>query len=179
MSDIICGKWMPRAGAYCARGLGHPPGLCASPEAMESQRQRGRARERVYDPADVVRWRVAHRLKRYGLTQESFHKLLADQGYACAMCREPFTEGKPVQIDHDHNLGCHPSEKGACDRCRRGLLCPRCNTALGYIEKYSEMARAYLGQAQRRSRSGQSRSYPSEYPRAEHSSSPSTSKTYR
>lgn len=94
MSDIICGKWMPRAGAYCARGLGHPPGLCASPEAMESQRQRGRARERVYDPADVVRWR------------------------------------------------------------------------------------AYLGQAQRESRSGQSRGYPSEYPRAEHSGSPSTSKTY-
>jgi len=49
-----------------------------------------------------------------------------------------------VYIDHDHNLGCHAGEKQACDRCRRGLACLRCNAGLGYIEQMREMARAYL-----------------------------------
>ncbi|HEX6523777.1 MAG TPA: endonuclease domain-containing protein [Streptosporangiaceae bacterium] len=113
---------------------------------MERQRQRGAAARptRVYDPAAVQRWRATHRLKRYGLTQESFDILLGIQGHACAMCHEPFQDGDAIHIDHDHNLGCHPDEKRACDRCRRGLLCLRCNTALGYIEGYAELARAYV-----------------------------------
>jgi hypothetical protein len=28
----------------------------------------------------------------------------------------------------------------ACDACRRGLLCLRCNTGLGYIERMGDMA---------------------------------------
>jgi hypothetical protein len=88
---------------------------------------------------------LASKLKRYGLTQETFDRLLEKQGYACGMCHEPFGEEQPVFIDHDHTLGCHPGEKQACDKCRRGLLCLRCNTALGYIERHGELARAYLG----------------------------------
>jgi hypothetical protein len=76
--------------------------------------------------------------------RETFDRLLEIQEYACAICSEPFEEGEPNHIDHDHNLGCHPEEKRACDRCRRGLLCRQCNTALGYIEKYTDLARAYL-----------------------------------
>jgi len=56
-----------------------------------------------------------------------------------------------VHIDHDHSLGCHPGEKRACDRCRRGLLCLRCNTAVGYIEGYAGLARAYLADPPARS----------------------------
>jgi recombination endonuclease VII len=111
---------------------------------MQRQRERGAARERVYDPEAVRRWRATHRLARYGLNQEQFDALLAAQGYACGMCREPFEDGQPVFIDHDHNLGCHPGEKQACDGCRRGLLCLRCNTGLGYVERLGAMAKAYL-----------------------------------
>lgn len=137
-----CGLWMPRAKAFCARRPGHPEGLCASPAAME--RQRGAAAERIYDPDASRRWRAKHRLARYGLTRESFDRLLEAQGYACAMCHEPFAEDEPIHIDHDHNLGCHPGEKQACDRCRRGLLDRQCNTALGYVERYTKLARPYL-----------------------------------
>jgi hypothetical protein len=111
---------------------------------MEAHRVRRRARPRNDPPEAIQRWRAAYRLKRYGLTQESFEALLKAQGYACAMCFEPFAEGEPIHIDHDHNLGCHPGEKQACDRCRRGLLCLKCNIALGYIERMLELARAYL-----------------------------------
>jgi hypothetical protein len=96
------------------------------------------------DPEVVRRWRANARLSRYGLTQETFDALLEAQGHACAMCREPFGEDEPIFIDHDHNLGCHPGEKQACDKCRRGLLNLRCNVAVGYIERYGELARAYL-----------------------------------
>ena len=60
------------------------------------------------------------------------------------MCFETFQEDEAIYIDHDHTLGCHQEEKRACDRCRRGLLCRQCNTALGYIEGYTDLARAYL-----------------------------------
>jgi hypothetical protein len=113
---------------------------------MERQRQRGTARRplRVDDPVAVRRWRANHRLARYGLNKKTFDALLERQGHACGMCREPFEEGQLIFIDHDHSLGCHPEEKRACDKCRRGLLCLRCNVGLGYIERMSGMARAYL-----------------------------------
>jgi Recombination endonuclease VII len=52
-------------------------------------------------------------------SQEDYDLLLEAQGHACGMCREPFTEGQQIFIDHDHNLGCHPDERHACDKCRR------------------------------------------------------------
>ena len=68
--------------------------------------------------------------------------MLAAQGNACAMGGEPIEEGQPVFIDHDH--ACCPAEKSSCGRCVRGLLCLKCNVALGYIEGMYKLARAYL-----------------------------------
>lgn len=140
----VCGKWMPRAHAECARGAGHPP-PCKSPEAMAAQRQRTAARVRVVDPADKSRWNLAYKLSRYGLTQEDFARMLEAQDYCCAMCGEPFEEGQPIFIDHDH--ACCPDEKSSCGRCVRGLLELSCNTALGHIERKGDLARAYLNRA--------------------------------
>jgi len=69
------------------------------------------------------RWRARNvgkeRAEKYGLTLDAFHRLHAAQDGRCAICREP----KPLHIDHDHASG-HV----------RGLLCRRCNVALGYLE---------------------------------------------
>lgn len=140
MAEALCGKWMPRRQTYCVRGEGHG-GSCGSPESMVRQRERTRAK-RVYDPVAVARWKLAHRFARYSLTQEKFGQLLERQGGACAMCRRPFAEGQAICVDHDH--ACCPGEKKSCGRCIRGLLCLRCNTGLGYVERMSDMARAYL-----------------------------------
>lgn len=161
-----CGKWMPRKQTYCARGPGHPP-PCATPEAMERQRQRAAERVlthgRSVNPEVKARWRQEYKLKRYGLTQEDFDRLLEEQDYACGMCHEPFKgwgppeESTPLDerdqifIDHDH--ACCPVSPSAqtrcCGKCVRGVLCFRCNTALGYIELYGDLARAYLRQKPR------------------------------
>lgn len=134
---------MPRKGTGCGRTPGHG-GPCASPEAMERQRQRCAAARplRVVTPEDKARWYQAYKLQRYGLTQEDFNRLLEVQGHACGMCHTPFKDGQPIFIDHDH--ACCPDEKSSCGKCIRGLLCLKCNIALGYIERMGELARAYL-----------------------------------
>lgn len=64
---------------------------------------------------------------KYLLSPEDYHSMLADQGGGCAICgqQESFVAaktGKPRRfaIDHDHETG-----------RIRGLLCTRCNLALG------------------------------------------------
>lgn len=66
-------------------------------------------------------------LKQYGLTPESYEELLASQGSVCAICQLPergvdSRTGEPrrLSVDHDH----------ATYRVR-GLLCIRCNQAIG------------------------------------------------
>jgi hypothetical protein len=70
-------------------------------------------------------------LKKYGLTPAGYDAMLIDQCGACAMCGKPLHN--PPRIDHDH-------ESGAV----RGLLCDVCNRTLGFIERYGDMANAYL-----------------------------------
>lgn len=141
----LCGKWMPRKKSACARRSGHL-GDCRTAAALAESRTRKTERRRgsrtSVDPAVRRRWRQAHRLLRYGLTQELFNRMLAAQEYACGMCHTPFDEGQPIFINHDH--ACCPAEMTSCGTCVRGLLCLSCNTGLGHIERKYDLARAYL-----------------------------------
>ena len=82
------------------------------------------------DPNRLVGLRARERrarLKRLGYTPELVEELLFLQGNRCAICEEPFKpkEGKRggSRADHDHSTG-RP----------RGLLCVRCNVALGQFK---------------------------------------------
>jgi hypothetical protein len=72
--------------------------------------------------------------------------MLEAQRYACAMGGKPFGENDRIFADHDH--ACRPKQHGAtaktCGNCIRGLLCFRCNTALGYVERHGALAETYL-----------------------------------
>lgn len=76
--------------------------------------------------------RAQHQLKQvlgeFGLTPESYERMLKEQGHGCAICgtTEPGTTGKRpgsnrrFAIDH-----CHTTGKA------RGLLCNKCNLGIG------------------------------------------------
>ena len=68
----------------------------------------------------------------YGLRPEDYASLLASQDGLCWFCRRA-TTGRRLAVDHDHSNG-----------TVRGLLCNRCNTSLGWYEKYAARIPEYL-----------------------------------
>lgn len=77
--------------------------------------------------------------QRYGTTQEWFDAKLASQGGKCEMCGiEKNQKKQRFFMDHDHSC----CNKKACDKCRRGLLCVRCNFRLGAVEDAQWLAKA-------------------------------------
>lgn len=75
--------------------------------------------------------------RAYGLEPSDFSDLLAKQNGVCAICGgQPNGPGKRLHVDH-----CHTS------KAVRGLLCAKCNTALGLLDDNPdrlEAAAAYL-----------------------------------
>ncbi len=72
----------------------------------------------------VRKWRaenpsrvLAQKLKKYGITIEFFNQEVARQQGKCKICQDLMS---PPNVDHDHKTGTY-----------RGLLCSRCNTAIG------------------------------------------------
>lgn len=71
----------------------------------------------------------SNQLKRlYGLSLEAFDAILTAQSGLCKLCSCNLT--KPV-VEHDHKT-----------KVVRGLVCQRCNIAIGHFENYSHMFRA-------------------------------------
>lgn len=69
------------------------------------------------------------RSRTFGISREQYDELLALQHGVCAICKQPETAksrsggSKSLGVDHDHETG-----------RIRGLLCYRCNVALGYLK---------------------------------------------
>lgn len=100
-----------------------------TPEARRAVYLKQRA---AVPPETRRRWARASTLRRkYGLTIGQFELLLSAQFNTCAICYDAFYNGlcEPV-VDHDHETG-----------RVRGLLCHRCNHALGHLRDSPEIAR--------------------------------------
>lgn len=84
-------------------------------------------------------WKIANstrwdRIKsRYDLSREEWEDLLKSQGGVCAICKE---ESIRWHTDHDHS--CCPPDKKTCGKCVRGILCNRCNQAIGLLKEKAE-----------------------------------------
>jgi hypothetical protein len=75
-------------------------------------------------------------LKRYGLTKEEYETFFDKQKGLCFICKKECSSGQNLSVDH-----CHKTGKV------RGLLCKKCNTALGMLEdniEYFQTAILYL-----------------------------------
>jgi len=72
-------------------------------------------------------------LKRYGMTQDVYDRMVARQRNRCAICRRkrPASDGREWSIDHDHVTG-----------QVRGLLCNDCNRAIGLLSDDPKILRA-------------------------------------
>jgi hypothetical protein len=78
-------------------------------------------RTRQVREAAVGRTQQLAKANRYGLTLDELQARIAHAGGNCEICRQPFS-GSPF-IDHDHETG-----------RVRGLLCPHCNSVLGFAK---------------------------------------------
>lgn len=73
---------------------------------------------------------------RYKISPEAYERMFKEQNGSCAICQYQYTDGRVLQIDHDHNTG-----------TVRGLLCKKCNTYIGMIGERLDTIdrmRAYL-----------------------------------
>jgi hypothetical protein len=81
-------------------------------------------RQRVLGPTDS---RAPSRRKAHGITPAERDYLEELQGGACAICGRV---GLRLELDHDHR---HCPGRLGCRQCVRGLLCGRCNAAIGLV----------------------------------------------
>ena len=75
-------------------------------------------------------------LKRYGLSKEEYEIMFNKQDGLCLICKKQCSSGQNLSVDH-----CHKTGK------IRGLLCKKCNSALGMLDdniKYFQAAILYL-----------------------------------
>lgn len=82
------------------------------------------------------RWNhAAHLRHSTGVDEPTYAELLAAQGGVCAICEKPNANGRRLSVDHDHRCcpGSARMSGGQCGKCVRGLLCGRCNSALGMV----------------------------------------------
>lgn len=77
---------------------------------------------------------------KFGLSMEDFDALYERQGKGCAICGAAKTVGKRghLHVDHDHISG-----------NVRGLLCQRCNTALGLLGDQKSAVKKWTAKALR------------------------------
>jgi hypothetical protein len=92
--------------------------------------ERYRAKQRSYAESGRKQlWdRKSHLKRKYGMTLEDYDQMLEAQAGVCAICGEARPEERTLHVDHDHETG-----------VIRGLLCFRCNQAIGSLQEDHEI----------------------------------------
>jgi hypothetical protein len=91
--------------------------------------ERARATRRARSPLIRERTRDQHLRRTFGISSEEYDSMLARQGGVCAVCRQPPKADESFHVDHH-------DERGGI----RGVLCVRCNNALGQLREDVDVA---------------------------------------
>lgn len=68
----------------------------------------------------------------YHITKKTYNSMLESQNFSCAICeRHRAIIPGGLHIDHDHS--CCNTKARSCGKCVRGLLCSKCNKAIGLL----------------------------------------------
>jgi hypothetical protein len=98
-----------------------------NPERLNEYRREYRQR-----PERKAADREGYLKRKYGMTIADYDRMFAAQHGVCAICDEARPDERTLHVDHDHET-----------RAIRGLLCFRCNNALGdFREEYELFQRA-------------------------------------
>jgi len=111
-------------------------GNCAEMFTPTSYAQRycsGRCSETVRKSKSYVQASAQGRKRRPAVTREEYDRRFAEQKGICAICGNPPREGRRLSIDH-----CHDTNR------IRGLLCDRCNTAIGLLKDNTATLKAAI-----------------------------------
>jgi hypothetical protein len=73
------------------------------------------------------------RKRIYGIGPVEYAEMLVQQNGVCAICKGVNPNGRELSLDHDHNTG-----------KARGILCNRCNLALGKVKDDPEVLWAMI-----------------------------------
>src|ERR1700727_1589635 len=93
----------------------------------------------AYQKAHPDRMRARRLRLTHKLTEQQYSQILVHQNGVCAICRRPPDSGTLLVVDHDHQ--CCPGDV-SCGNCVRGLLCIKCNWALGHMNDDAARLRA-------------------------------------
>lgn len=145
-----CGEAKPHEAFYrltrSKDGLQGYCKACSNAKRLDWKR-RNPEREREWAKAGRERRspdRRRHRdlRSKFKMGIDDYRAMLAAQGGVCAGCGDPPAEGKSLHVDHDHS--CCPSSRKTCGECVRGLLCFRCNGALGNVGDSRQVLQALI-----------------------------------
>lgn len=110
-----------------------------NPDKAKAIAERAKPKQREYYESGRGKYQSRKGLlTRYGLTLEQYNAMVEAQGGVCAICGKPEDREKTYNLSVDH---CHVTGR------IRGLLCAKCNSALGHMEDnitYLQNAISYL-----------------------------------
>jgi hypothetical protein len=135
---VLCEEWANDFWKF-AEDVGIPPDNETRPKICRYELDKPFSKDNFYwtSPPDMPRYlseyrkrnsrrlRSIHLQKKFGITIEDYEALFEEQNGVCAICGEPetvFRYGKLARMSIDH---CHAHGH------IRGLLCSKCNPALG------------------------------------------------
>lgn len=87
-------------------------------------------RERKRNSINPLAKKDAELKRLYGININTYLEMLKDQGDVCKICKQECKTKYSLSVDHDHKSG-----------KVRGLLCNRCNRAIGMFEDNPNLLR--------------------------------------